>query len=1341
MADKSKDTGTGGINIDGATYTADVVVPNSPEDAAGGSQGTYSSGDIAVDKTVKDISKPTRTTFAKYLSKTTLGEAGSSTHPNAYPVGNADATVLQETSLNDPAGNPTQPGPQNNESKFAAGFNQSISSNNPAGIKKGAAPGSGPDGNDLLLNAVVPPAPAGGPHVKFVTNYLDEQTLEVQGLQNPIKKYTDTVLSDNLYNPEYSEDNSDVAPGDFFGPKNLHRPEPGEIDSGTFDNIQSDPSKRAVTKEVLFKKYVDEVSGKSSPGGIPNVYAPSSTQKIFSSTDEKGFPASPTQDQSSRDPADRIHAPNLQSSYSDDASALLIKRGKKEGTFADGNRLLNSKNDPKNLPAPAASSSGPYVSAVLKKNRFTSDRRFAGDGYLASPATAARSEEFEANSSLSAEHRFGESDGNDEKTSRPYSHRRLAHIGTILQLKAAYEHGSDEPGYDPNSLNNQAKMLLPGWGQLGVGGVDGKSPTALLDVENIIQNLTTDPIKDVQLVDFGTKFEGTINSVYEKFSGFSSLGMIALATALTVAIFAAVEVVSVVFNLSPSIPNHIGLQYGSTGRPGVGTYYGGPTGSSSGNIFADTISLVSALATPAIGPGRSGRALNLFNIAPTRRSFTKAVSDGIVSFFGLPGSGGGTGDSGGSFGGALTSPGHTVVIGRSVVRSVTTIIAAFKDLVEQFSSGFGLSGAQQLVETIYAIRNSRFIAVMNIFAQLGDNQGIIYDPDNDASNGEVANNVTIAGLDAGRKISTIDTAPDLTEAGTALESRHGKSRLNEGQSTRLAWGADQAPSLHLIPGDNAKLGVLGPYLGYPFDGAPGGIDFPVASRSRMERREAPKSVGIRVDRGEVAKIEGILDAEYVPFYFHDLRTNEVIGFHAFLSSLSDDYTASYETTEAFGRVEPVRVYKGTQRKIGLSFTIAALDVSDFDAMWFKINQLLMMVYPQYTEGKYMSSGKDNIFVKPFTQLIGASPMIRLRVGNLFTTNYSRFNLAGVFGLYNGPAALKGKNASGSGPALNEAADKFSNLRKEIDASEKISQAAAEEEKAYEGENNFKRALKPGYSWKIDKPLQLAAIRPKLQAATVTNPYAELGIIAEIIGDSTTTAELGSLPTDKGAAAAAAAAKKGATSEVAAAAKENAIVYRVKLKYVPPPPGEKKGNVTVPNPTSSRWIQARAVKNGYALDGAETLLTEDYFKTLTDESVKKFAAEKAAAAASAKTAADRAADIKKANSAAVDQVKLPPNESKDPRSAYANEIKDFMDPEKNPMVKSFESVGGKGLAGFVESMSFDWFNGNTWDTTPDRKAPKMCKVTISFAPVHDISPGLSSSGRNRAPVYRLGVNKF
>jgi hypothetical protein len=86
----------------------------------------------------------------------------------------------------------------------------------------------------------------------------------------------------------------------------------------------------------------------------------------------------------------------------------------------------------------------------------------------------------------------------------------------------------------------------------------------------------------------------------------------------------------------------------------------------------------------------------------------------------------------------------------------------------------------------------------------------------------------------------------------------------------------------------------------------------------------------------------------------------------------------------------------------------------------------------------------------------------------------------------------------------------------------------------------------------------------------------------------------------------------------------------------------------------------------------------------------------------------------------------------------DKLNDFLNSEKNALVKSFKSIQGKGLGGVIESMSFDWYDKATWETSFGNIAPKMCKVTIGFAPIHDISPGLDHQGANRAPIYPVGA---
>ena len=78
-------------------------------------------------------------------------------------------------------------------------------------------------------------------------------------------------------------------------------------------------------------------------------------------------------------------------------------------------------------------------------------------------------------------------------------------------------------------------------------------------------------------------------------------------------------------------------------------------------------------------------------------------------------------------------------------------------------------------------------------------------------------------------------------------------------------------------------------------------------------------------------------------------------------------------------------------------------------------------------------------------------------------------------------------------------------------------------------------------------------------------------------------------------------------------------------------------------------------------------------------------------------------------------------------------------DENPIMRSFETTAGRGLAGVITSLNFDWGLNDTinWDVENfGMKAPKGCKISIAFTPIHDITPGLDSHGMIRAPVFNV-----
>jgi hypothetical protein len=79
---------------------------------------------------------------------------------------------------------------------------------------------------------------------------------------------------------------------------------------------------------------------------------------------------------------------------------------------------------------------------------------------------------------------------------------------------------------------------------------------------------------------------------------------------------------------------------------------------------------------------------------------------------------------------------------------------------------------------------------------------------------------------------------------------------------------------------------------------------------------------------------------------------------------------------------------------------------------------------------------------------------------------------------------------------------------------------------------------------------------------------------------------------------------------------------------------------------------------------------------------------------------------------------------------------FFKPDNNAIVRSFNATKGKGLAGFITTLSFD-YSDSTWEMAADSRAPKTVGLTMVFAPVHDVPLGIDYEGRLRSLSHPVG----
>lgn len=604
--------------------------------------------------------------------------------------------------------------------------------------------------------------------------------------------------------------------------------------------------------------------------------------------------------------------------------------------------------------------------------------------------------------------------------------------------------------------------------------------------------------------------------------------------------------------------------------------------------------------------------LSALGIINTDRDFVTVVNAGLDVFFEF---------NGRDFRRVVRNPGFYTVFVRNVIRSGNIII---NKIADAFKPGQNpLAVAQGVLGIIDVLRTSKIIAFLNILAQLGERA---LDLEN------------LGFTDKSKKISQVENLPDNAVT-HVMKIREGRSRLRSAYRNSSVASRFLFPAQALLASDLLATGAGAARLDEAMAGIPEG---------QLEVNDAIS----RIDPATLAEVEAELDAEYVPFYFHDLRTNEIVGFHAFLDSLEDSYSPNWEETSAYGRVDDVGTYKNTKRQVNFTFNILATSKTDFDVMWWKINKLTTMVYPQWSEGRQVAdpvSGKK--FIQPFSQVPTASPLIRVRIGDIIKNNFSRFALGRIFGFGSDKNTIVENTTT---PDL----DRFA----------------------------------------------MIALRTRME----TNPA-----ISGKNEDGFRSGEFAVLISKT----------------------HGGYVESVSSLALPLPPifaAADKKRLILTADTRVRIVRGPADDPGLAIHQGEHELAQYVIEVAppagdADEFQGKFLC----------TFEDLYPDVREIASQVRGLDASVVNDLQDQVDVAGAE---FMHPSNNAISRAFDSVKGKGLGGWVSSMTFTDLASPSvlWETADfGSRAPKMIKVNISFNVVHDIPPGLSSDGFTRAVNYPVG----
>lgn len=865
----------------------------------------------------------------------------------------------------------------------------------------------------------------------------------------------------------------------------------------------------------------------------------------------------------------------------------------------------------------------------------------------------------------------------------PMTIEQLKNIGANIMFEAA----QGQAGFDfvvksndpASNVQAEARMLLPSEQRLGKRVSLGRF-TPAYQIEKISNIKKPNNPNFIETTDDVQSY-GSFYNVYNQFDALVSLGQIALAVALILAFVLLLSGVATILQLQ-SAPN----KYNSLNEEEKQRIRGSSV-------------LQQNPVYPSVNIGAGDFFTQLLGTARTfdntKHTWTQCLTAGIQEFFGFAlrantGTAVGTQAINSSLK-VLTESGRLNVILREILRSGITLVENTASNPEQLGS---VAGASNLIRKIRDLKIVRFI---NVLLTIGDKVRFEGDLHQSAQL-----NRTVGGgsFGASGSISYVDSLPDNRSFYIS------KSRLSDGRG--LAWG-NKTAGMQMLPlfveGNEKAFGKAGLFSTYDVSGSiiaenthwsdmgltvrgmGDGYEGIVSYDEEQLSRERSKYKAVENDRlpaTVVKKVEEALEADYMPFYIQDLRTNEILGFHAFLEDVNEDFNIEYSAQDGYGRMDKVQIYKGTTRNVSVNFKMMATNQDDHDVMWYKINRLAMAIYPQWTQGRKVSIGEHINFIQPFSQIPGATPVIRLRLGDLYKSNYSKMAVARLFGIttledYSVSGMLNSEKVSSTASAANNgngSDPRISNLRN-LNLSFSIDGNSIPNPRRQRRAANSQQTIKPEDALSgggeivlyntndFDFEIFLANEASQIFGSE-TNINERQRLVGNFLGRSTDN---------------------------------NSIRVRI-TKFIPDiTAGKNVINLPVPVILTIRISELNTPR---VLDREKTA---------------------------------QSLEINNASIAAQQQA------SQQGERLNLLNPSSFYDETKNPIMKAFNSSGGKGLAGVITSFKVDYGEAKgSWglEGEPEYlRAPMFVTIQITMAVIHDITPGLDARGIMNAPIWPVG----
>jgi len=345
-----------------------------------------------------------------------------------------------------------------------------------------------------------------------------------------------------------------------------------------------------------------------------------------------------------------------------------------------------------------------------------------------------------------------------------------------------------------------------------------------------------------------------------------------------------------------------------------------------------------------------------------------------------------------------------------------------------------------------------------------------------------------------------------------------------------------------------------------------------------------------------------------------------------------------------------------------------------------INKLVAMCYPQRSLGKQRFTPDGRSFVQPFSQVPTASPVVRLRLGELFHSNYSVQGLKRLFGA---PDHIQLEAGSDRDPGTED----------------------------YWNNRNSSKVVAAAWG-RVTTRLTKAFRDAKGDVNTKVTYRARTGTYLFFDTDSATSKVMRMLPIPSGPNYDSPFVKATTLGPVKYKVKDGApgksakgeLYYKVTLKFSDENQAKKVLGIRRYERIFDSGFESSVdcyltIARVWELEGGLGIVgpkEDGAFRDLVKKEVK-----------------------------AIEEVRSLPDS-------------EFFSPGRNAIVRSFESSAGRGLAGVFTNMTLN-YDGSLYGTESEAKnrAPKKVQITVAFAPIHDLPLGLDHAGHLIAPSHPVG----